>query len=302
MTGFSQQLAEAVNHKRTPALVGLDPRAAQLPPPLQPTDDSPPAVAEAYRQFCRDILDVVAPLVPAVKPQAAFFEQLGPDGVAALADVVEYAKQLGLIVVLDAKRGDIGSTAEAYADAYLGANQHRWAAHALTVNPYLGADSMQPFLATAQQRQAGIFVLVKTSNAGSAMIQDLEVGGQTVYQRVAEYVEQAAAASARESHQPYGNVGAVVGATYPQLLTELRQAMPHAWILVPGYGSQGGTAQDAMRAVDTQGLGALINSSRNIIFAHQREQYAAISQRSWQQAVEQATRDMIQDLRSAAHE
>ncbi len=173
----------------------------------------------------------MAPLVPAVKPQAAFFEQLGPPGMTALYDVIQYARAAGLIVILDGKRNDIGSTAEAYAEGYLGS------ADALTVSPYLGEDSLRPFVEVGQRRGAGIFVLVKTSNPGGGQFQDLMADGRPLYRHVGEFVERLAVETA--GRNGYGAVGAVVGATYPQQLAELREAMPHTWFLVPGYGAQG---------------------------------------------------------------
>jgi orotidine-5'-phosphate decarboxylase len=298
-TSFIERLIAAVRRTATPVLVGLDPRWQQLPTPLRDAHaDTREGRAEAYRRFCCDVIDVVCPLVPAVKPQAAFFEQLGPPGMAALAGVVGYASQQGLLVILDAKRGDIGSTAAAYADAFLGASgQSPWGADALTVNSYLGDDSLEPFVDTAVQRGAGIFVLVRTSNPGARVFQDLVAGGRPVYRHVAELVERLAAASAEQNG--YGAVGAVVGATYPDELAQLRSAMPHSWFLVPGFGAQGGTAADVAAAFDRHGLGAIVNSSRAIIFAHQREPYrGALGDACWQQAVEAATREMIEQLRA----
>ena len=295
MASFSNRLLLAVRERQTPALVGLDPRVGSLPAGLRPEVGAPATlVARAYETFCSSIVDVIASLVPAVKPQAAFFEQLGPPGVQALANVVRYARQAGLLVILDGKRGDIGSTAEAYADAYLG-HDSPWGADALTVNPYLGADTLNPFVEACVEREAGIFVLVKTSNPGSGDLQDLWVDGQTVYARVAELVETESVARAK--NEPFGPLGAVVGATYPDQLHELRAAMPHCWLLVPGFGAQGGTAGDVAGAFDAQGLGALVNSSRGIIFAYKRDEYAKrFGENRWQEAVEAATRQMIEVL------
>ena len=279
-----------------PVLVGLDPRVGQLPEPLRPRDANDlAAVAEAYREFCRGVIDVVAPLVAVVKPQSAFFEELGPPGVAVLVDVIRYAREQGMLVILDAKRGDIGSTAEAYAAGMIGRHSP-WGGDALTVNPYLGDDSLDPFVAAAKQQGGGAFVLVKTSNPGGRTFQDLVSGGQPIYRHVAALVEPLAAGSLGECG--YGAVGAVVGATYPAQLAELRAAMPHTWFLVPGYGSQGGAAGDVAAAFDQHGLGAIINSSRTSIFAHARKDYAGrFAASDWQRAVETATREMIAELR-----
>jgi orotidine-5'-phosphate decarboxylase len=293
---FPSRLAAAVRARRTPVLVGLDPRLESLPAALRrgAADE-----AAAYRAFCFGVIDVVAPLVPAVKPQAAFFEQLGPAGMQALYDVIAYARSRGLLVILDGKRNDIGSTAQGYAEGYLGPpGASTWGCDALTVSPYLGDDSLTPFVETAQARGAGLFVLVKTSNPGGGRFQDLVAGGKPLYRHVADYVESLADATRRTS--PYGLVGAVVGATYPAQLAELRQAMPHTWFLIPGYGAQGGTAQDCAAAFDDGGTGAIINSSRAILFAHARPPYQErFGESRWQAAVEAATRDMIDELRAA---
>lgn len=294
---FFDRLAAGVAQKRTPLVVGLDPRWGSLPTPLRSGGDSLEAQAEAFGVFSRGVIEVVAPLVAAIKPQVAFFEQLGWRGMQVLDEVLAAARDAGLLVVLDGKRNDIGSTAEGYAEGWLG-RESPWGADALTVSPYLGDDSLDPFVEKATAGNAGLFVLVKTSNPGGGFLQDQVCGGQTVYRRVAEWVEGAASRTAGASG--YGVTGAVVGATYPEQLVELREAMPHAWLLVPGYGSQGGAAADVAGAFDSRGCGALINSSRAILFAHQRPEYRdRFSEADWQRAVEQATLDAIADLRSA---
>jgi orotidine-5'-phosphate decarboxylase len=297
---FADRLSAALRSRRTPVLVGLDPRAENLPAGILADRENVglEETAAAYGRFCRGVIDVVAPLVPAVKPQAAFFEQLGPAGMAVLAEVIGYAQQKGLLVILDGKRNDIGSTATAYAQGMLGSGgQSPWGADALTVSPYLGEDSLQPFVDVAVKRAAGVFVLVKTSNPGGGMLQDLVADGRPVYRHVAEYVERQAATTAGACG--YGAVGAVVGATYPNQLTELRAAMPHTWFLVPGFGSQGGTARDVTAAFDAEGCGAIVNNSRGIIFAHRSKPYSErYGAARWQEAVEAATRDMIGQLRA----
>lgn len=252
--------------------------------------------AEACRRFCEGIIDVVAPLVPAVKPQAAYFELLGPPGMAILGGLIRYAQHKGLLVIFDGKRGDIGSTASAYAEGLLG-NDSPWGADALTVNPYLGDDALQPFVDVAQQRAAGLFVLVKTSNPGSRLLQDLVCDGRPLYRHVGQYVEGLAAQSAGASG--YGCVGAVVGATHPAQLAELRAALPHTWFLVPGFGAQGGSARDVAAAFDAAGSGAIVNNSRGIMLAYRSKQYAQrFGAARWMEAVEAATRDMIEQLRA----
>jgi orotidine-5'-phosphate decarboxylase len=297
LSHFTDRLAAAVREKKTPVLVGLDPRVESLPPGMI-SGDGLDAAAIGYVTFCRGVIDVVAPLVPAVKPQAAFFEQLGPAGCIALAEVIRYAAGKGLVVILDGKRNDIGSTAEGYAQAYLGpGSASAWGSDALTVSPYLGDDSLTPFVEVAKARGAGIFVLVKTSNPGGKRFQDIVAHGRPLYRHVADYVEELAAGSVGESG--YGIVGAVVGATYPEQLAELRRAMPHTWLLIPGYGAQGGTAKDCAAAFDGHGLGAIVNNSRGIIFAHARKDYQSrFAPARWQEAVEAATREMIEQLRA----
>ncbi len=232
----------------------------------------------------------------AVKPQAAFFEQLGPRGMAALAEVIGYAQSKRLLVILDGKRNDIGSTAAAYAQGILGRAQSAWGADAVTVNPYLGDDSLKPFVDTATQRGAGVFVLVKTSNPGGKMFQDLICDGRAIYEHVGAYVETLARQTAGSGG--YGAVGAVVGATYPEQLAQLRAQMPHTWFLVPGFGSQGAGARDVAGAFDEHGNGAIINNSRGIIFAHRRPEYAQrFGSSRWQEAVRAATLAMIDQLR-----
>ena len=299
MASFAQRLVHAVRSKGNPVCVGLDPRFGSLPEDFQDSGGDLQSQAEAYATFCCQIIDVVAPMVPVVKPQAAFFEQLGPYGMVALGKVLDRAREKGLLTILDGKRNDIGSTAIAYAQGWLGTTS-AWGADSLTVSPYLGDDSLEPFSDTALSRDCGIFVLVKTSNPGGGYLQDVKVPDPEthVYGRVAAWVEKQAQASADESG--WGAIGAVVGATYPAQLSAMRSAMPHAWLLVPGYGAQGGGAADVAGGFNEQGLGALINSSRGIIFAHQNEAYAEVTaSEGWQGAVVAATKCMIKDLQEA---
>ncbi len=295
MTHYTDQLAAAVRDRQSPLVVGIDPRWGQLPEALR-VGSSLAERAEAYRRFSLGVIEAVAQVAPAVKPQAAFFEELGPAGITALADTIAAARAAGLLVVLDAKRGDIGSTAEAYARGMLGADS-AWGADALTVNPYLGDDSLAPFVQTAAERGAGLYVLVKTSNPGGKLWQDRLIDGAPLYRHVGDHVESLAQATLGECG--YGAVGAVVGATYPEQLAELRAAMPHTWFLVPGYGAQGGAAADVAPAFDAQGMGAIVNSSRGVIFAYNRHEYARFGQDQWQEAVRQAAIDASAELYKA---
>ena len=296
--GFGERLANSVRIKNNPVCVGLDPRLEQLPPGIRVDRNASLEIqAKAFEKFCIEVIDATHAHVPVVKPQSAFFEELGPCGIMALARVCEYASNKGLIVIMDAKRNDIGTTAAAYAKAYLGnRGQCPFHSDALTVSPYLGSDSLEPFLERCSQVGAGIFVLVKTSNPGSGFLQDLQIDSRTISERVADYVQQQSLKSASTPNS-YGDVGAVVGATYPEQLQAMRKRMPNAWILIPGYGAQGGSAKDVTVGLDEQGLGAIVNSSRGIIFAFENAKYAGAS--SWQKAVEQATLDMIHALQDA---
>jgi len=314
MSQYIARLHDAVRRRGNAVVVGLDPRFDDLPESIRQKYAGPAgsllqrryapwnyrwvAMASAFEEFCFRVIDVVKDLVPAVKPQAAFFEECGPEGCAVLGRVIRRAREAGLIVICDAKRGDIGSTAEAYARAYLaGADRDAapWGADALTINPYLGRDTLMPFVETATERGAGLYVLVRTSNPGAGTFQDRRSEDQPLFRHVAAVVEELA--DSTRGDQLFGAVGAVVGATYPQELAELRQAMPHASLLVPGYGSQGAGGADVAGAFTSEGLGAVVNSSRGIIFAHKRKPYAEqFGPEGWEEAVAAATRDMIADL------
>ena len=304
MRNFSDRLANGIRQKKTPVLVGLDPRWAQIPETLKAgkSESNLQDVASVYEEFCKKVVDVVAPLVPAVKPQSAFFEQYGPLGMQCLANVIRYASEKGLLVILDAKRNDIGSTATAYANGLVGpGGASPWGADALTVSPYLGNDSLTPFVDVANERNGGLFILIKTSNKGGAQFQDLIFDGKPLYCHVGEYVEDLAQESAQKisAECGYGSIGGVVGATWPEQLAELRAALPHVWFLVPGYGSQGGGARDVAGAFDPNGLGAIINNSRGILFAYKTDAYRdRYGEANWEDAVEAATRDMIAALAS----
>ncbi|MCS6866926.1 MAG: orotidine-5'-phosphate decarboxylase [Gemmataceae bacterium] len=272
MPSFADRLAEVVRTKG-PLCVGLDPRWEALPQALRPPRGSPldlAAVAAVYRNFCQKVLELVQPWAGVVKPQAAFFEHCGPPGMAALADILRTARDMGFITILDAKRGDIASTATAYAEAALGGwtmdgqTFPVWNADALTINPYLGRDAVEPFLTAAQKAQRGVFVLVRTSNPGAGLFQDLLCDGQPLYRHVAAEVVKWNAPTV--GCYGLGDVGAVVGATHPRELAELRAVMPAVWLLVPGYGAQGGTARDVQAAYRSDGLGAIVNSSRGVTF------------------------------------
>ena len=301
---FADSLMAAVRRVGNPVCVGIDPRPEDLPPGLLdgfPGDRA--GVAKALEAFGRAVVEVVAPLVPAVKFQAAFYEAYGPEGVAALHATSEHAKQAGLLVIMDGKRNDIGSTAEAYARAYLGkvpVGDHfepAWDVDALTVNPYLGTDGISPFVKVASREGKGIFVLVRTSNASAREFQDLVADGRPIYRHVAERLAGWAAPHVGESG--YSFVGAVVGATYPAELAELRAALPGVPFLVPGYGTQGGSASDVAPAFDDSGLGALVNNSRGITFAYRKPAAEARFGDDWRAAIAQAVHDMVADL--AAH-
>ncbi len=272
-----EQLLENIRAKRNPTVMGLDPDLSLIPQQIREEalnrfGDTFEAAGEAIWNFNKQLIDVCADLIPAVKPQSAFYEMYGLPGLAALERTIQYAKNAGLYVILDGKRNDIGNTAKAYAAAFLGktalffSDAEATPVDALTVNPYLGFDGVEPFLKTAAEFQKAIFILVKTSNASSGDFQDIDAGGAPLYRRVAEKVElwgeNAIGASG------YSPCGAVVGATYPRQLAELRAAMPHTFFLIPGYGAQGGSAKDLTDAFASDGSGAVVNSSRGLIYAY----------------------------------
>lgn len=303
MNSYCARLNSRIRACGTPALVGIDPRWDLLPKSIRKSAQTVPGgfrdqAAWAFERFSVELIEVIAPLVPAIKPQVAFFEQMGVPGCAALRSVMLTARKAGLLVIADAKRGDIGSTAEAYADAWLAGEDPdaaAWPADALTVNPYLGPDTLEPFVKCAVSRNAGIYVLVRTSNPGAADYQDRQTDGLSLYSAVAETVEELS--SQYRGSDVFGPVGAVVGATWPAQLVALRAQMPHVPLLIPGYGTQGGTSADTAGAFCSDGLGALVNSSRGINFAWTRQPYSEkFAPERWQDAVAAATRDMIADL------
>lgn len=275
MPHFADRLAAAVRAKGNALCVGLDPRWESLPVAIRQRHEAP---AAAFEEFCDRILDIVAPLAPVVKPQAAFFEACGPEGLAAMGRLLRRARDRGLITILDGKRNDIASTATAYADAAFTV----WGADALTINPYLGRDAVEPFLASARRAAGGVFVLVRTSNPGAGLFQDLVCDGRPVYQHVGDAV--AAWAAEHVGACGLGDVGAVVGATYPAEMALLRRRLPGVIFLVPGFGAQGGTAADVRAAFRPDGLGAVVNSSRGVLFPYKPDA------KDWEARVEQAAR------------
>lgn len=298
---FGDRLIAAIRQRGNAVSVGIDPRPEALPPGLLARFSADRAgVAAAFEAFGRGLIDAVAGLVPAVKFQAAFFEAYGPEGFAALHASARAARRAGLIVIIDGKRNDIGSTAEAYARAYLGESEvgdrseASWEADALTINPYLGTDGIEPFARWAGRSGKGAFVLVRTSNPSAAEFQDLNCDGHPLYRHVADRL--ASWAEPLRGASGYSALGAVVGATYPAELSELRAALPGVFFLVPGYGAQGASARDVAGAFDADGLGALINSARGVGFAYQRPDLRDRFGDDWQAAIAQAAREMIADL------
>jgi orotidine-5'-phosphate decarboxylase len=279
--------------------VGLDPRWDSLPQELRDrhADGTLQGVARAFAEFCARVLDIVAPLVAIVKPQSAFFEVCGPAGMKVLQQLISGARGQGLITILDGKRNDIAATAGAYADAAfggvtLGGRLHPvWDADALTVNPYLGRDAVEPFLQSARRSGRGVFVLVRTSNPGAGQFQDLVCAGRPLFLHVAAAV----GAWCRENlgRCGFGDVGAVVGATHPQELATVRRALPEAVLLVPGFGAQGASAADTAAAFWDDGLGAIVNSSRGILFPF------SPNDSDWEMKIETAARQTIAALATA---
>jgi orotidine-5'-phosphate decarboxylase len=267
-TNFADRLAEAVERKRSQLVVGLDPRPDLLPVELRGEANLGRAeAADACSRFCRGLVDAVAPYVVGVKPQVAFFEALGSDGIRALEEVCSYSRAAGLQVIADGKRGDIGSTARAYAAAFLEpASGSPPLADALTVNPYLGRDSLDPYLAACRREGGGIFCVVKTSNMGASDVQDLALSdGRPVWQQVAELVAEWGAELVGE--HGLSSVGAVIGATHPRAVGEARRLLPRSILLLPGVGAQGATPADVARAFTSGPASALVNVARDVIYA-----------------------------------
>ncbi|MBI5754186.1 orotidine-5'-phosphate decarboxylase [Candidatus Peregrinibacteria bacterium] len=311
---FADKLIEAVRKKGNPICVGLDPRLDKIPESIKQKalmlrnkdgEHLSPmaAAAEAVIEFNKGIIDAVHDLVPVVKPQIAFYEIFGADGVRAYVETLKYAKKKGLLTIADAKRNDIGSTAEAYAQAFLGevsifedfddeVVMPVFEADSLTINPYLGWDGIKPFVEEAGKYGKGVFVLVKTSNKSSGDLQDLEMkDGKALYEIVGHLVESWGADEVGENG--YSFVGAVVGATYPEQAKKLREVMPRTIFLVPGYGAQGGGAADVKPCFNKDGLGAIVNNSRGIIFAYEKQGLMADA---YTEAARTAVIEMKKDL------
>ena len=281
------RLCDAIRATKCPACVGLDTELSHLPAEYQPKELSDSAIAACVFRYNYDIIDAIQDVVPSVKVQAAYYEQYGPDGMRCFLDTMAYAKDKGLLVIADVKRNDIGSTASAYARAYV----EKSAADFITVNAYLGIDGVRPFLDSCADTGKGIFVLVKTSNPSGGEFQDLDVGGLKLYEAVADKVS--AWGQEHIGVSGYSSVGAVVGATYPAEAESLRKRMPHTFFLVPGYGAQGAGADDIAVSFDAGGLGAVVNSSRAILTAWKKPQYAGMSA---PRAARAAVLDMKQDI------
>ena len=305
-----KRLVDKIKEKDAPIVVGLDPNLSFIPKKIldkaiSEKGETLEAAASAIIEFNKSIVDAIYEYVPAVKPQIAMYEQYGLPGLAAFTETVNYCRDKGLIVIGDVKRGDIGSTSTAYANAHLGkvtVGSTELAAFDedfCTVNPYLGSDGVKPFIDTCNKYDRGIFVLVKTSNPSSGEFQDrvLHDEDSTLYEAVGIKVNEWAALSMDGA---YSNVGAVVGATYPKMGEILRRIMPKSYILVPGYGAQGGTGKDLKPFFDRDGLGAIVNSSRGIIAAYTKEKYAKFSEDGFADASRAAVLDMLEDIRKNA--
>ena len=307
---FADTLMERMREKRSQVVVGLDPRLERMPAEVRPADDgtalTPKAAADAIVAFNRAVVEAVAEHALAVKCQVAFYEQFGCEGMRAYAETLHHARRNGLVVIGDVKRSDIASTAAAYASAHLGrpggepAPAQDFIADAITINPYLGSDGVRPFLEAAAANGRGVFALVKTSNASSVEIQDLDAEGVPLYERVAALVERWG--ESYRGRSGYSTLGAVVGATFPEELARLRDLMPSVPLLVPGFGAQGGRVEDVAEAFDVEGEGAIVSSSRAIIFAWEREPYREqFGEARWEEAVAAATADMRRRIWDATH-
>ncbi|WP_294150792.1 orotidine-5'-phosphate decarboxylase [uncultured Clostridium sp.] len=300
------KLIEKIQKTKAPICVGLDPMLSYIPEHVtkkayEQYGETLEGAAEAIWQFNKEIVDATADLIPSVKPQIAMYEQFGIEGLKAYDKTVKYCQQKGLVVIGDVKRGDIGSTSTAYATGHIGKVQvgntvcTGFDTEYITVNPYLGTDGVKPFVDVCNEYDRGIFVLVKTSNPSSGEFQDRLIDGRPLYELVAEKVVEWGDASMDGA---YSNVGAVVGATYPEMSRVLRKLMPKTYFLVPGYGAQGGTAEDLKYCFNEDGLGAVVNSSRGIIAAYKKEPYAKFGAEHFAEASRQAVIDMIADINS----
>ncbi|MBE5830228.1 MAG: orotidine-5'-phosphate decarboxylase [Butyrivibrio sp.] len=301
------KLIDRIVNTGAPIVVGLDPKLDFVPEEMkkkcfEEKGENLEGAAEAFWQFNKEIIDHIYDIVPAVKPQIAMYEELGIPGLITFKKTVEYCKEKGLIVIGDIKRGDIGSTSLSYAAGHLGSvtiggkTFKGFDEDFATVNPYLGSDGVKPFIDVCNKEDKGIFVLVKTSNPSSGEFQDRLIDGRPLYEHVGEQVEKWGLESMDGS---YSNVGAVVGATYPEMGRVLRGIMPHAYILVPGYGAQGGTGKDLVHFFDKDGLGAIVNSSRGIIAAWKSDAYKEFADGKVGEAARAAALTMKADIESA---
>ena len=301
-----QQLIEKIKKTKAPICVGLDPMLNYIPEHILKKSynefgETLEGAADAIWQFNKEIVDHTCDLIPSVKPQIAMYEQFGIEGLKSYQKTVDYCQQKGLLVIGDAKRGDIGSTSAAYATGQLGKVQVGSKTYSglhtdfLTENPYLGTDGVKPFVDVCNSEDKGLFVLVKTSNPSSGEFQDRLIDGRPLYELVAEKVVEWGDTC---MDGDYSNVGAVVGATYPEMSKILRKLMPRTYFLVPGYGAQGGTAADLAHCFNEDGLGAVVNSSRGIIAAYRQEKYKQFGPEHFAEASRQAVIDMVADINS----
>ena len=300
------RLIKEINKKQNPTVIGLDPRLEMIPTFIKEEyfekyGKTPKAVGKIFYRFNKEIIDSIYDIVPAVKPQIAMYEQYGPEGVESYIRTTEYAKEKGIMVIGDIKRGDITSTAEAYAEGHIGKveieekSQDIYNQDAITLNPYLGFDSIEPYVKYCKKYDKGLFILVKTSNPNSGEIQDLETNEGKLYEKVGRLVSKWGEELIGESG--YSQIGAVVGATHPEQAKELRKIMPNTYFLVPGYGAQGGKAEDLKAYFNKDGLGAIINSSRGIIAAYLKEENRSrFSEHEFSLAAREAALCMKEDL------
>ena len=300
------KLIENIKKTNAPIVVGLDPMLNYIPEHVQKKafaeyGETLEGAAEAIWQFNKEIVDKTYDLIPAVKPQIAMYEQFGIPGLVAFKKTVDYCKSKGLVVIGDIKRGDIGSTSAAYAVGHIGKVKvgskefTPFDEDFVTVNPYLGSDGVKPFVEVCKEEKKGLFILVKTSNPSSGEFQDRLVDGRPLYELVGEKVAEWGADCMGDE---YSYIGAVVGATYPEMGKVLRKVMPKSYILVPGYGAQGGTADGLKPYFNEDGLGAIVNSSRGIICAYKQEKYAQFGEANYADASRQAVIDMRDDINS----
>ena len=308
MKNIMDSLIEKIKEKQSPIVMGIDPKYEFIPKHIREKyENNLEGFSKAAVEFGKGLIDSVYDIIPAIKPQLAYFEAMGPEGLVAYQEIIEYAKSKGLIIISDAKRGDIGTTSKAYSNAFLGKtdledkDESIYDSDFVTVNPYMGSDSVNPFIEDCEKYNKGVFVLIKTSNKSSGELQDLKLeNGKTVYEHVTGLVNNWGKDLIGENG--YSSVAAVVGATYPEQLREIREMAPNTFFLIPGYGAQGGKAEDIALAFDKNGLGGIINASRSLMCAYKSDRWKEkYTEEQYDEATRAEALRMREELNLAIH-